>query len=253
MPKYFNRLPLWLCVLVALTVGVLSSTVTAAPAAQPAATPAPIPTHWWPADGTARDRISTDDGQLLNGVTYTSGFSGQAFHFNGQGSEVRFDEAGGNFGRDPFTLAFFIKTTSPVSQAIWEKRPVCNAASFWGFRMTGNLWGAELDGDEFGTDNTGVPGAPIIADGNWHHVALVRNGTINTIYVDGANPGTAISPHPVLLSNTAPMRAGMSACTGVDGTNPYDGDLDELMIFNKALSLQQINALIHSLGRGAKH
>jgi hypothetical protein len=246
MPKYFNRLQVWLGVLVALTVGVLSSTVTAAPAAQPAAR-APIPTHWWPADGTARDRIGTDDGQLLNGVTYTRGYSGRAFHFNGQGSEVQFDEVGGNFGRDPFTLAFLIKTTSPVSQAIWEKRPVCNAASFWGFRMTGNLWGAELDGDEFGTDNTGVPGAPIIADGNWHHVALVRDGTDNTIYVDGANPGTAISPHPVLLSNTAPMRAGMSACTGVDGTNPYDGDLDELMIFDRALSPEQINALIHSL------
>ena len=246
MTKYFNRLPLWLCVLFALTVGILSSTVEAAPAAQ-SARKAPKPTHWWPANGTARDRIGTDDGQLLNGVTYTSGVSRQAFHFNGQGSEVQFDEVGGNFDRDPFTLAFFIKTTSPLSQAIWEKRPVCNAASFWGFRMTGNLWGAELDGDEFGTDNTGVPGAPIIADGNWHHVALVRDGTNNTIYVDGANPGTAISPHPVLLSNTAPMRAGMSACTGIDGTNPYDGDLDELMIFDTALSPVQINALINSL------
>ena len=252
MPKYFNRLPLWLCVLLVLTVGVLSSTVPAAPAAQPGPGPAPIPSHWWSADGTARDRIGTDDGQLLNEVTYTSGFSGQAFHFNGQGSEVQFDEVGGNFGRYPFTLAFFIKTTSPVSQAIWEKRPVCNAASFWGFRMTGGLWGAELDGDEFGTDNTGVPGSQVdISDGSWHHVALVRDGTNNTIYVDGANPGTAISPHPVLLSNTAPMRAGMSACTFVDGTNPYDGDLDELMIFNKALSQQQINDLIHFLG--AKH
>jgi hypothetical protein len=246
MPKYFNRLPLWLCVVFALIVGVLSSTVEAAPAARPAPRP-PTPTHWWPADGTARDRVGKDDGHVLNGVTYTRGVSGRAFHFNGQGSEVDFDAVGGNFDRAPFTLAFFIKTTSPFSQAIWEKRPVCNAASFWGFRMTGNLWGAELDGDEFGTDNTGVPGAPIIADGNWHHVALVRDGTNNTIYVDGANPGTAISPHPVQLSNTAPMRAGMSACTGIDGTNPYDGDLDELMIFDQALSLQQINALIGSL------
>ena len=245
MPKYFTRLPLWLCVLLALTVGVLSSTVEAAPAAQPPK--APRPTHWWPADGTARDRIGTDDGQLLNGVTYTSGVSRRAFHFNGQGSEVDFDAVGGNFNRDPFTIAFFIKTTSPVSQAIWGKRPVCNAASFWDFRMTGNLWGVELDGDEFGTDDTGVTGAPIIADGNWHHVALVRDGTDNTIYVDGANPMTAISPHPVQLSNTEPMRAGMSACTGIDGTNPYDGDLDELMIFDKALSQAQIDALIDSL------
>jgi hypothetical protein len=246
MCKYFNRLPLSLCVLFALTVGVLSA-VAAAPAAEPAPISAPRPTHWWPANGTARDRVGSDDGQLLSGVTFMSGFRGKAFHFNGQGSEVLFDEVGGNFDRNPFTLAFFIKTTSPLSQAIWEKRPVCNAASFWGFRMTGNLWGAELDGDEFGTDNTGVPGAPIIADGHWHHVALVRDGTNNTIYVDGANPSTAISPHPVQLSNTAPMRAGMSACTGIDGTNPYDGDLDELMIFDQALSQPQINAVIASL------
>jgi hypothetical protein len=39
----------------------------------------------------------------------------------------------------------------------------------------------------------------------------------------------------------------MSACTFVDGTNPYDGDLDELMIFDTALSPEQINALINSL------
>lgn len=49
--KHSKRLPLWLCVLFALTVGVLSSTVTAAPAAERlAATPAPTPTHWWTAD-----------------------------------------------------------------------------------------------------------------------------------------------------------------------------------------------------------
>ena len=63
----------------------------------------------------------------------------------------------------------------------------------------------------------------------------------------GANPMTTISPHPVQLSNSEPMRAGMSACTGIDGTNPNDGDLDELMIFDKALSQPELNAVIDSL------
>jgi hypothetical protein len=65
--------------------------------------------------------------------------------------------------------------------------------------------------------------------------------------VDGANPSTTLSAEPVQLSNTVPMRAGMDVCTGVDGTNPYDGDLDELMTFDSALTPQQINMLIHSL------
>ena len=120
MPKYFNRLPLWIGVLAALTLGVLCSTVQAAPAA-PGPKP-PAPTHWWTADKTARDRVGHDDGQLLNGVTYTRGVSGRAFHFNGQGSEVDFDAVGGNFDRDPFTITFFIRSTSPLSQAIFNKR-----------------------------------------------------------------------------------------------------------------------------------
>jgi hypothetical protein len=39
----------------------------------------------------------------------------------------------------------------------------------------------------------------------------------------------------------------MSRCTGIDGTNPFAGDFDELMTFNAALSQQQINAVIHTL------
>jgi hypothetical protein len=50
-----------------------------------------------------------------------------------------------------------------------------------------------------------------------------------------------------MLSNTTPMRAGMDPCVGVDGTNPYEGDLDELMIFDQALTPQQIAAVIRSL------
>ena len=149
------------------------------------------------------DRVGTDDGQLLNGVTYTSGVSRRAFHFNGQGSEVDFDAVGGNFNRDPFTIAFFIKTTSQVGQAMVEKRPVCDAESFWDFRMTGGLSGAFLDGAP-GVEGTGVTGPPGIADGNWHHVALVRDGTNNTIYLDGANPSTAISPEPVQTRTPRP-------------------------------------------------
>ena len=37
----------------------------------------------------------------------------------------------------------------------------------------------------------------------------------------------------------------------LDGTNPYGGDLDELMIFDRALTPTQINVLIGSLR--AKH
>lgn len=215
-------------------------------AATPERPPAPFsPSHWWPADGTAEDAIGDDDGQLLNGAAYAPGLSGQAFRFDGQGAEVRFDAIGGNFDRNPFTLAFFIRTTSLAQQAIWEKRPVCNAASFWGFRMSNGVPGAELMSDEFGNDYTpDFSSGTFVADEAWHHIALVRDGTTAIIYVDGSRVASATTPQPSLLRNDTPMRAGMSACTFVDGTLPFEGDLDELLIYDHALNGGQIRALI---------
>lgn len=204
------------------------------------------PSHWWTADGTAQDAVGNDDGTALNGADYAPGIRGLAFHFNGEGAEYRFDEVGGNFDRRPFTLAFFIRTTSTAMQAIWEKRPVCDAASFWGFRMIGGAPGGEMMSDSTGADYTFgmVDSGKNISDGGWHHLALVRKGPEATIYVDGMPAATARTPHPVTLANAVPMRAGMSACTFVDGTVPLNGELDELMIFDHALREPDIQTLI---------
>jgi hypothetical protein len=120
------------------------------------------------------------------------GSGDQAFHFNGNGAEYRFNDRGGNFGRRDFTLAFFIKTSSAVHQAIWEKRLVCGATSFWGFRMNGpgspnGVVQPELMADQLAHDYTpGFAGITPINDGAWHHVALVRHRRTASLYIDGA-------------------------------------------------------------------
>jgi hypothetical protein len=133
---------------------------------------------------------------------------------------------------------------SSQQQAIWEKRPVCDAASFWGFRMSFGIPGAELMSDATGRDYTSFSSGRNVGDGAWHHVALVRTGTSATIYVDGEPAASTSTSHPVTLANAVPLRAGMSACTGVDGTMPFNGELDELMIFEHALTQAEIQAVI---------
>ena len=232
MPTYFNRLPLWFCVVLALTVGVLSSTVDTAPAARLPRSP---PGRLIGGRRTGRRGTAlapTTDSFSTESPT-RSGFSGRAFHFNGQGSEVDFDAVGGNFNRDPFTIAFFIRTTSPLPQAIFNKRPVCNAESFWDFRMTGDLWGAELDGDE-GTE-TPVSRA--------RRSSPTETGTTSHLFATDKQHdlrGRSEPARPSRLSRSAlehRRRCGREwPVRGVDGTNPYEGDLDELMIFNRALN-----------------
>ena len=199
------------------------------------------PTHWWTADGTAADSAGTDDGVALNGADYAPGVRGQAFHLDGPAAEFRFDTSGGNFEAQDFTLAFFMRTTSLAQQAIVEKRPICDAGSFWGFRMRDGIPGAELDAN--GRDRPVLSSNRFVADGQWHHVALVRAGTTATLYVDGTPAASDTTPEPTMLHNDAPLRVGMSACTGIDGTGPYSGDLDELMTFPAALSQADVEAL----------
>ena len=50
-------------------------------------------------------------------------------------------------------------------------------------------------------------------------------------------------PDNAIRRNDAPMLAGVSTCDGIDGTRPFTGELDELMIFRSALSQPQIQAL----------
>src|SRR5204863_2352282 len=45
--------------------------------------PDPSLVSWWPAEGDAKDIVSTNNGTPMNGVSFTNGMVGQAFNFDG--------------------------------------------------------------------------------------------------------------------------------------------------------------------------
>jgi hypothetical protein len=243
-------------VAVLVTFGVAAQAVTAEATTPPSVVARLAPSHWWTADRTAADAIGTDDGRLLNGAAYGAGCTtapdDKAFRFDGTGAEVRFNDQGGNFGRNAFTVSFFIKTSSAAHQAVLEKRRVCDANSFWGIRMTDGLIQPELMSDDLANDYTpGFQAATPIDDGAWHQVALVRSGVTVLLYIDGNVDATATTAQPSNVRNNEPLRAGMSVCVGVDGTQAFAGELDELMVFQHALNQGQIRALTSVLVRSS--
>ena len=163
-----------------------------------------------------------------------------------------FNAGGGNRGTGYFTFAFDIKTTATVPQAVWEKRIACNTngTPFWGFRMSGRGAPAGSIGFEYGTppSNYDATSTTSVADGAWHQVAVTRHGVTVDLYIDGTLETTRTTPATVNVTNPAPMRAGVSECDGVDGTNSLNGELAELMIFRSALTQPQIQALGMSQG-----
>lgn len=241
-----------------------TSAATVAPTVAPTATPVPTPsptlvptpsptpvppspTHWWQAEGNADDSVGTDNGTLV-GVMFGPGVHGtdQAFSFGGAADQVVFNADDGNPGTGAFTFAFAIKTTEATQQqAIWEKRAQCDSdgTSFWGFRMQPNGGVTFEAQNTVGQDVMDLRSTAVLNDGAWHWVAVTREATMASLYVDGHLQATTTTATTADVSTTTPMRAGVSTCDGVDGTGALVGQLDELMIYPVALTQSQVQTL----------
>jgi hypothetical protein len=94
-----------------------------------------------------------------------------------------------------------------------------------------------------GQDYMDLGSTEAVNDGAWHWVAVTRQTTTASLYVDGQLQATTTTATTADISKRTPMRAGVSTCDGVDGTTALVGQLDELMIFQVALTQSQIQTL----------
>ncbi|MCL4786145.1 MAG: S8 family serine peptidase [Verrucomicrobia bacterium] len=201
---------------------------------------------WWPAQNNANDVADGNNGTLVGNTTYGVGRVGQAFVFDG-------DSDGVNVG-NPANLQL-----QDLSIEGWIKRTSATVPSFNGngngtvFALgTGSLGGpggynfyvkanAQL---AFGKSQAGeVVSGAIVADTNWHHVAVTKAGNTVTFYVDGvAYP--ASSPYNFgAFTFTAPGYVGAWQNNSGLVDNTFYGAIDELSVFNRALSPVEVQAI----------
>jgi hypothetical protein len=120
------------------------------------------------------------------------------------------------------------------STAFWASG--VNGRGFVSFMLRDNVTGkTDLEGRVDGQDN--------FNDNQWHHVACVRNGVTDEcmIYVDGRITDRLVVNYQSSFDNSAPIYIGSLT----DGTPQYFywGAMDELAIFNKALTKAEIDEI----------
>src|SRR5690606_1107624 len=79
--------------------------------------------------------------------------------------------------------------------------------------------------------NSGV--GPTLKSGQWYHLACTYNGTLLRYYINGVLSGSATVGAPT--SDSRPVYIG--ARSHVSGTGYFDGAIDDVRIYNRALSL----------------
>ena len=78
---------------------------------------------------------------------------------------------------------------------------------------------------------------------NWHHVIITREGAINKIYIDGVLDKTQTIGTSGLVSLPAnTVNIGKSIADNWCGTAYFSGTIDEVRIYNQALSAAQTAA-----------
>lgn len=146
-----------------------------------------------------------------------------------------------DFGTGDFTLQCWVKTTA--SGTVISRKPTAGGSGNGGFLLVikpnGVVKLATDNGFGFYEINTVTT---TICDGNWHFLTGVRKSNALTIYLDGvlvsSTVGSNISP-PINVNNNIALFMGAVA-QEQEQYNQFTGQLDEVRIWNIALSQTQI-------------
>jgi hypothetical protein len=83
----------------------------------------------------------------------------------------------------------------------------------------------------------------LITDDQWHHVGFVWDGSYRMLYVDGAEVAKDTAAQNPLKSATGGLHIG--AGKNLEAGTFFSGLIDDVRIYNKALTPEEIEALAH--------
>jgi hypothetical protein len=192
---------------------------------------------WWPGDGNTRDIVGGNKGAWHGTTAYAAGEVGRAFSFNGS-SYVQVPSTASLSPTAAITLDAWITASGTPAGRIVDK---ITAGGADGYLL--DVLGSKL---RLIVDGQGLSGASTLQSGVTYHVAGTYDGSTMTVYVNGVADGTRLFSGTI-PTNSLPVRIGADST----GANTFTGWIDEVEIFNRALSAGEIQA-IHNAGPAGK-
>ena len=232
-----NFRPLWMVVLTALFP--MASFWPGASSAHAASPPGLI--SRWAGDGTALDSAGANHGVMQNGATFGAGVTGQAFSLDGLDDFMRvpFDVSLNFSATNPFTVMALVNPQRlGAYEAVVVKCPVNNEWD-WGLYWYPN--GRFVAGRH---NQEAVQSTNPLAPGAWHHAAFTYDSGVWALYVDGVLHGTT---NGIYVTQSAGALAIGRKGESVANANCFAGRIDEVQIFNRALSGAEISAVYDAI------
>ncbi|MBI4661362.1 MAG: carbohydrate-binding protein, partial [Verrucomicrobia bacterium] len=180
---------------------------------------------WWPGEDAAQDWAGFNHGIVRKGVSFTPGMVGRAFSFDGVDDYIEMRTSGMNVRTGDFAIEGWVKTTAKVQfHPIVEFEFHAPSLSIDG--ADGILRLSPATGTTVGGFN----------DGQFHHFAVARQNGVVTYYKDGAAIGTA--PYAGDINQNRFFIGTLNLPNAV-----FQGVLDEISFYNRALSASEIQQI----------
>jgi len=203
---------------------------------------------WWKLDGNANDSVGDNDG-TVNGAapTNTGCISGGCYSFDGVNDYIDFgNDASLNIVND-ITVSFWIRPDSLDGTPIPFSRGAYNINGWYTMLRTSGYISTRLCTP--GTDND-LNSNPGLSNGEWTHVVIViSNGNSYDYYFDGTLDKHSTTSFTYSGSTSQNFYIGAYNAGGQD---PFDGMIDEAMIWNRALSASEVAAVYNYFTRGCE-
>ena len=193
----------------------------------------------------SRDLILSRTGTNIGGVIWKAGdfFCGPTLYLNGSSGYVSFGTGPSILGTSNFTVSFWMKTSAVTSSHIYGQREA-GATGYEGEIIVGvNATGTvflvvynDLSGGPGHQWGAAITTPLAYNDNKWHHIVATRSNGPGYIYVDGLLAASASAASNVsLLSLNCYYGANVR-----DSTEFFAGFLDNLLIYQRDLSAQEI-------------
>lgn len=212
---------------------------------------------WFKAEGDASDTLASNDGDLINGVQFTSGLLGSSFSFDGLDDYVAVPRSGAPESPVEFTIEFWMRASDqqPVGSALaglvtsdWFGIEIGDAPPRQGIHLY-----ISTDGGATFPTTSDVNGAGLVfPSGEWHHIAGTYDGAAIRLFLDGKVVGEATPVTGTVSSMTEYGFVSIGSESGVArcpqcADRFFKGEIDEVAIYERALTPAEIKA-IHSSG-----
>jgi hypothetical protein len=208
---------------------------------------------WWPFNGNANDESGSGNNgtvYLANLIADRSGITNSAYSFNNGPDKITVPNSNLLQLKNSFTVSCWIKTLPNTYGTGNEYHTILNkwggggdASYMLGINPSGNLF--------FSTHNnfntTTVVGNSVLKFDSWYHLSYTQTDSQGKLFINGLLVGERNDMQiPMVMNNYVLFGSNEVPIGYYPSSLAFEGTIDDIAIWNRALTPQEITALYQS-------